>query len=135
MKIQISGFLLILLLALVSCKKDKSTVIINSWVAESVTQENRDVLTPENQIEYILSFESENKYTLKLDVNSCSGELAFKRKSVQFNSGVACTKACCDSKFAMLLIAILPKTDKWKISGNRLSFTNNKGVSVSFIKK
>jgi len=135
MKNSFKLLLLFVLACFSSCNKEKNNVINNEWIASSITYENGEYETPDIKARYLLSFEKKSQYSLQLDINLCGGEVSFKRKSVTFKKGMNCTEACCDSEFANALATKLPQTEKWQIDNNILSFSNDKGLKIDFIKK
>lgn len=133
MKIKFLLIFSILTLLLLSCDKANIDILVETdWVAESIQQENGTILTP--VADYILSFENNHQFGLKLDINLCGGGADFKKETVDFSEGIYCTKACCDSEFANTLIQLLPENTHWNISNNQLVFSNKKGLEVVFIK-
>jgi len=133
MKIKFLPIISMLSLLLLSCDKaDIGILVETDWVAESIQQENGTTLTPD--ADYILSFENDHQFGLKLDINQCGGGVDFDKETVDFSEGIYCTKACCDSEFANTLIQLLPENTHWKLSNNQLFFSNKKGLEIVFRK-
>jgi len=125
--------LLLIFICCSVCSKDKQTIVGNEWQVESIKVHADSTLQfPDSGKVYILSFENKKidlnrKYTLKLDVNSCTGKVRFKSKSTVDFETHGCTKICCDSDFAKKIIDILPNVNKYDISGAALTFTSENG--------
>jgi heat shock protein HslJ len=133
MKNKIPAFVLMMSLLLLSCDKANIDILVETdWVAESIQQENGVILIPD--ADYILSFENDHQFGLKLDINLCGGGVDFKKETVDFSEGIYCTKACCDSEFANTLIQLLPENTHWNVSNNQLNFSNKKGLEIVFRK-
>ncbi|MEM6264140.1 MAG: META domain-containing protein [Bacteroidota bacterium] len=49
---------------------------------------------------YVLTFENEKDYSLKLDVNSCFGSYSMEGNTLTISDDMACTEACCDHEWA-----------------------------------
>ncbi|MEY2905103.1 MAG: hypothetical protein RJA52_1119 [Bacteroidota bacterium] len=127
-------FLSLISLMSLSCNKDNLQILVDTeWIAKSIQQENETILLP--MADYILSFENERQFGLRLDINICGGGVEFKKETVDFSAGIYCTKACCDSEFANLLVQKLPENTHWKLSNDQLIFSNKKGLEIVFRKK
>lgn len=125
-------FILAVLFAplIISCSKDKQTIIKNDWQVESIKIHSDSALKfPVNT--YILSFENKRKYYIKLDVNSCSGKVNFKSNNkIEFESD-GCTKICCDSDFAKNLMDILSKANQYNVTDVTLILTGENGEIIN----
>jgi heat shock protein HslJ len=133
MKFTFLPIISILSLLLLSCDKADIEILVETdWVAESIQRENGIILTPD--ADYILSFENDHQFGLKLDINLCGGRVDFKKETVDFSEGIYCTRACCDSEFANTLIQLLPENTHWKLSNNQLIFSNKQGLEILFRK-
>lgn len=122
--------ILICFFVLSACNKEKDIELSNEWIAASITLENGGFLTPNS--DYVLNLEKKDRFSLRLDINVCEGSVEFKEKTVEFNNGIACTEACCDSEFAMALVSNINKTKNWDIVKNQLILKNDKGLKIVF---
>lgn len=123
----------ILFYSFIACNKEKEVVLDNEWLVFSIRLENGDFTTPTSQYYFIP--ENRNSFKLLLDINTCSGKVNFRSKTVAFSDGITCTEACCDSDFAIALINNLVKTKYWEINGQKLVLSNDKGLEIVFNKR
>lgn len=114
--------ILILLLNLYSCTKEKETnpALFQTWeVLDFMSLES--VAYPKNENNRILlTFEKRGSYQLKLDINSCSGPFTLGKNNQLEIKSTACTEACCDSKFSEKLATMLLKVESYSIEGTTL---------------
>lgn len=117
-----------------SCSKDEKAMLSSTWKVENMkVHPDSGLRFPPNA--YILTFSGNNSYSLKLDINSCGGPVKFeKNQKVTFESP-ACTKACCDSDFALKLVSTLIKCNTYEDSDKRLQFKASDGSLVLFTKQ
>ncbi|KRP27540.1 hypothetical protein [Polaribacter sp.] len=133
MKKVFTQLFVIFIFSLIACDLEKEIDIDNEWIAASIKLENGDFMTPTSNYNFIL--ENNNQFSLQLDINRCGGNVYFKTKTVEFKNGIACTKACCDSEFAIALVTNISTSKKWEIISNQLIFTNDAGLKIIFEKK
>lgn len=69
---------------------------------------------------FILNFIDQETYTLKLDVNSCFANYSQSSQGNIALESPGCTKICCDSDFALDVLSLLPKMDKYYFEGATL---------------
>ncbi|MBL7965667.1 MAG: META domain-containing protein [Prolixibacteraceae bacterium] len=115
-------FAIILLLALVfSCRKDDDhSGLFQTWEAKEFMS-IESVAYPKNaNTKVLLTFNRSGSYHLKLDINSCGGNFATGKSNQIEMETAACTEACCDSKFAEKVAAMLSRVNSYEISGNTL---------------
>lgn len=121
------------LLAFYACNDKKDLVYTNDWIAKSITHANGVFETP--NFEYLFIVEKKNEFSLRLDINTCGGNVKFGRKTVEFKNDIFCTEVCCDSDFALSLINKLPTTEKWTVEGNLLILENENDLKIVLEKK
>lgn len=115
-------FAIILLLALVfSCRKDDDhSGLFQTWEAKEFMS-IESVAYPKNEnTRVLLTFNLSGSYHLKLDINSCGGNFATGKNNQIEMGTAACTEACCDSKFAEKVAAMLSRVNSYEISGKTL---------------
>lgn len=113
---------LLILLALVSCNKDKGTnsVLFQTWEAKEFMSIESAAYPKNENTRVLLTFNRSGSYHLKLDINSCGGNFATgKNNQIELESA-ACTEACCDSKFAEKVAAMLFRVTSYDISDTTL---------------
>lgn len=115
-------FAVILLLALVfSCRKDDDhSGLFQTWEAKEFMS-IESVAYPKNaNTKVLLTFNRSGSYNLKLDINSCGGSFETGKSNQIEMETAACTEACCDSKFAEKVAAMLSRVNSYEISGKTL---------------
>lgn len=115
-------FVVILMLALVfSCRKDDDhSGLFQTWEAKEFMS-IESVAYPKNEnTRVLLTFSRSGSYHLKLDINSCGGNFATGKSNQIEMETAACTEACCDSKFAEKVAAMLSRVNSYEISGKTL---------------
>jgi len=113
---------LILVLNLTSCshEEETNTTLFQTWVAKDFMS-LESVAYPKNEnTKILLTFSKSGTYSLKLDINTCSGNFTASKVEEISMESPACTKACCDSRFSEKLAIMLPKVKTYKIDGNIL---------------
>ena len=68
----------------------------------------------------VIEFNTEGSYSLKLDMNQCSGSLSLAGENGIAISAAGCTKMCCDSKFSQKFTEMLPRVKTFSIEGKIL---------------
>ncbi|TNF45172.1 MAG: META domain-containing protein [Bacteroidetes bacterium] len=68
----------------------------------------------------VFEFRNDGRYSLKLDVNNCSGSFSLTSESNIDISVAGCTKICCDSKFSQKFVAMLPQITSYSIEGKEM---------------
>lgn len=65
---------------------------------------------------YILKLADDGTYSLRLDVNTCTGnyDIDLQNKRISFDGG--CSEACCDSDPALNIAEILGQTVRYEIA-------------------
>lgn len=133
MIIQILLYLVITSLGF-SCSKEKQEVIENIWEVESIKEHADSTIKNAPNI-YTLSFKNKKQYQLKLDVNSCSGDVSFKSNNkINFNA-MGCTYVCCDSDFAEKLIGLIEKMNHYKTTQTILLIEGENGIFIRLKKQ
>lgn len=125
---------------IIRCSKEKKIIINNDWQVESIKIHSDSALRfPVNT--YILSFEKrkysikKSTYSIKLDVNYCSGKVCFQNNNKIKFERAACTFACCDSDFAEKIILMLDDINKYKLSNETLILTGENGKIINLKRK
>ena len=112
------------LLLLFACNGDDPMDVDNVKTPIDITLSDWKVIQIKNGEEvndpaasYILKLDSDGTFSLRLDVNNCSGtyEVDLQNKRISFES-VACTEACCDSAPALDIAAVLGKVVRYEIA-------------------
>lgn len=114
--------ILILTLTFVCCSKDEVTnsLLFQTWEAKEFMS-IESVAYPKNaNTKVLLTFNRSGSYNLKLDINSCGGNFATGKSNQIEMETAACTEACCDSKFAEKVAAMLSRVTSYEISGKTL---------------
>jgi hypothetical protein len=68
---------------------------------------------------YRLSFSKHNQASLRLDANTCYGEVRMGRKFIDLNLN-ACSSRCCDSSFVIDLKFMLNHVNQYTLNGDTL---------------
>lgn len=115
-------FAIILLLALVfSCRKDDDhSGLFQTWEAKEFMSIESAAYPKNENTRVLLTFSRSGSYHLKLDINSCGGNFATGKNNQIEMETAACTEACCDSKFAEKVAAMLSRVNSYEISGKTL---------------
>lgn len=114
--------ILILTLSFVSCNKDEGTnsLLFQTWEAKEFMSIESAAYPKNENTRVLFTFNRSGSYHLKLDINSCGGNFATgKNNQIELESA-ACTEACCDSKFAEKVAAMLSRVTSYEISGKTL---------------
>lgn len=119
---------------IISCSKDKQTIIKNDWQVESIKiHSDSGLQLPMNT--YILSFKNKRNYSIELDVNSCSGKVHFKSNNKIEFEWPSCTKVCCDSDFAEKMMDVLGNVNKYDVSDEALILSGENGKIINLKRK
>lgn len=113
---------LFLSLILISCGKDESSgnSLYQTWEAKNFIS-FESVTYPKNEnTSVLLAFKTDGTYSLKLDINSCSGSFISEKSNQLEIEAPACTEACCDSKFSGKLASVLSGVTSFRIEGRTL---------------
>lgn len=89
-------------------------ITLSDWRVSQV-KNGEDVTDP--AASYILKLEDDGTFSLRLDVNTCSGayEIDLQNKRISFD-GVGCTEACCDSEPALDVAEVLGKVVRYELA-------------------
>lgn len=93
----------------------------NNWEVIKIKKQGESSYTKTGE-SYILSFTSENTYTINLDVNNCFGDYDITSNGNIEIGLMGCTQICCDSEFAQDLAQLLPKMTTYYGKGDELIF-------------
>jgi len=117
-----------------SCSKDEKAMLNGDWTVEKIRVHTDSTWRfPSNS--YVLTLSENKSYSIHLDINTCGGSAKFEHnQQVVFQTG-ACTKACCDSEFALKLMNILHTCTTYDNSDLRLQLKTNVGGQIFLIKK
>lgn len=121
MKISTLTSTILLLIVFLSCREDDDhSGLFQTWEAKEFMS-IESVAYPKNaNTKVLLTFNRSGSYNLKLDINSCGGNFATGKSNQIEMETAACTEACCDSKFAEKVAAMLSRVESYEISGNTL---------------
>lgn len=108
---------------LYSCDKDENGGvgdIYGKWEATAFISIESAGYPKNNNYNPVIEFKNDDRYSLKLDRNSCSGSFTLTGENNINISAAGCTKICCDSKFSQKFIGLLPQVNGYSIEGNKL---------------
>lgn len=108
---------------LFSCDKSEnegSGELFHSWVIMDFMSVESAAYAKDKNFSPVIEFKKDGRYSLKLDVNNCSGTFNLTGESNIDISAAGCTKICCDSKFSQKFVAMLPQITDYSIEGNKL---------------
>jgi hypothetical protein len=120
---RISFSYLLLILILVSCRKDRNEsadTIYNQWEVvdimsvESVTYAKKDNFNP------LIQFYSNGSVSLKLDANNCIGDFKLTGYGKIEITLKGCTEICCDSDFSKKIQETLSQVTSYKMDNNKM---------------
>lgn len=111
-----------LLLTFISCNKDEgiNSSLYQIWEAKEFMSLESAAYPKNENTRVLLTFNSSGTYHLKLDINSCGGNFETGKNNQIEMEPAACTEACCDSKFAEKVAAMLFRVTSYEISGKTL---------------
>ncbi len=114
--------LLILSLTLISCNKDEgiNSSLFQTWEAKEFMSVESAAYPKNANTRVLLTFDRSGSYHLKLDINNCGGNFETGNNNQIEIDPTACTEACCDSKFAEKVAAMLSRVTSYEISGKTL---------------
>jgi len=118
-----------------SCVKDiEIKSLVGKW--EVISLYNEGALSPQNELsEYILEFENDSVFTLKLDVNNCGSKyLDLGNNDIRFES-IGCTKICCDTDYADKLLMTIYNTMNFEINQNILSLNGKGAIKLRWVEE
>ena len=104
-----------------SCAKKDIHIDLTSheWEVVKIQKDGESSYT-KAEASYILTFTNENTYAINLDVNQCFGSYEISGGgNIDISQG-GCTMICCDSKFAMNMLGLLPHMTSYYGQGDEL---------------
>ncbi len=111
------------------CAKDVSIdSIVGKWEVISVYKGK--VYENKTNNTYIVDFKDDKNVSIKLDVNTCVSEYTTSCDNCINISPFGCTKACCDSDFAIKLIEIISESTKYDIKSDILTLRNTGEIKL-----
>ena len=115
------SIVILLLTLFFSCRKDDNdSSLYQTWeVKEFMSIESVAYLKNENT-KFLQTFNKTGSYGLKLDINNCGVNYSTVKNNQLEIGSTACTEACCDSKFAEKVAAMLSRVTSYEISGKTL---------------
>lgn len=108
---------------LFSCNKNEdegSNAIYQSWLVLDFMSVESVAYPKDKDFNPVIKFKNDGSYSLKLDLNSCSGSFTLTGENNISISAAGCTKICCDSEFSKKFVAMLPRVSEYSIEGNKL---------------
>jgi heat shock protein HslJ len=126
-----SSFILWLILTgiiFTSCAKKDIHIDLTSheWEVVKIRYDGESSYT-KAEASYILTFTNENTYAINLDVNQCFGSYEITGSgNIDIGQG-GCTMICCDSKFAMQMLKLLPEMTSYYGQGDELTLEGEDG--------
>ncbi|MDX1939423.1 MAG: META domain-containing protein [Saprospiraceae bacterium] len=119
MKIVAYFMCLFVLLSASKCNNDGVKLSNTRWKVIELRQANATSSQLPTK-DYILEFRDEKSLGIKLDINNCFGGYEVSAPGKISIQPLACTKACCDSEFAMQITATLSKMATFKVKKEAL---------------
>jgi hypothetical protein len=111
----------LLLTLFFSCRKDDNDSSLYQTREAKEFMSIESAAYPKNEnTKVLLTFNKSGSYSLKLDINSCGGNFSTGKNNQFEMETVACTEACCDSKFAEKVATMLSRVTSYEISGKTL---------------
>ena len=109
-----------------ACTKKEVDIDLSSreWKVEKIRKSGKLIYTNTDST-YVLTFNSNESYSLDLDVNSCIGLYEIRQKGNIAFQAMACTEICCDTEFAADLAGLFPEMTGYYVRDNRLYFDGN----------
>lgn len=83
--------------------------------------------------DYVLEFRADSSINIKLDINNCFSKYHILDVNHITINSLGCTKACCDSEFAMTLAHLLSQTKTFKIKGDKLQLDGEGKIKLELI--
>ena len=125
-KLKILCLAMVLVMLGPACTKKDIDVDLSSreWQVEKIRKTGKLIYTTTDST-YMLTFTSNEVYGLTLDVNSCSGHYEIPQNGKICFQAMACTKVCCDTKFAEDLVGLFPEMNGYFVKDNRLYLEGN----------
>lgn len=116
---------LLFLIVLSSCRKNEEETgipkdICNTWEIVDFMSIESVLYAKDPQNTILITFETDNSYELKLDVNICLGEFTISNENEIEITGPGCTEICCDSDFSEKTTLMLSQVDSYTFDENRL---------------
>lgn len=127
--------LIILLITVIGCSKDKQMIIDTKWQVESIKVHTDSAIQYPSDNIYKLSFRNKKEYNISLDVNSGGGKVTFTGENNVNFEGPFTTFKCCDSKFADDFVDILIKTETYEMNDSILVLTGENGEIINLKKQ
>jgi heat shock protein HslJ len=108
---------------LFSCDKSESEGsddLYQSWVVMDFLSVESNDYPKDKNFSPVIEFRKDGHYSLKLDVNNCSGSFTLMGESSINIFTAGCTKICCDSKFSQKFVAMIPQLTSYSIEGKEM---------------
>jgi heat shock protein HslJ len=108
---------------LFSCDKSEnecSCDIYQRWEVTEFMSVESVAYPKKNGFNPVIEFKNNGLYSLKLDVNHCSGSFTLTGENNVSISSAGCTKICCDSEFSKKFVTMLTQVNKYSIEGNKM---------------
>ena len=114
-----------------TCEKKEIDIDIttSSWEIVSIKKSGQ-VFFDKAKERYTLEFTNDLTYILTLDVNNCRGVYTIPTNGKIIFETPGCTKVCCDSDYAEILLELMPKMTEYYIRGDVLKFTGNGQIEL-----
>jgi hypothetical protein len=116
-------------LLLPTCNKETMTSSLEGtkWKVWSITAPNR-VYILISPTPYQVSFNKDNIYNMRLDINSCGSTYKVEDENKISIEPIACTEICCDKPFADTLINILKRVNSYNLSRESLELISTSRI-------
>ncbi|MBK7872108.1 MAG: META domain-containing protein [Saprospiraceae bacterium] len=124
---------LIVVLSASKCSNKEIALTGTRWKVAELRQANATTAQLPTK-DYILEFRDEKSVGIKLDINSCGGAYEIAAPGKIKISPLACTKACCDSEFAMQVIAMLSNMKTFKMKKDALLLEGEGKIRLELVK-
>lgn len=122
---------------ILSCHKETEPASIEGtkWKVWSITAPYR-VYILISPTPYLVTFNKDNTYNMRLDVNSCGSTYEVEDENKISIAPIACTQICCDKSFADTLLKILIKVTNYNISQESLELiSSNRIINLKEVKE
>ena len=116
--------LLFIILTAFACKRQASDQsLFGSWKVSSLLKDGTSIVQNTNDT-LIITFSNNKTVSVKLEINSCSGNFTLTDNTLEINP-LLCTLACCDSEFSSDLLYTLQRIDSYHFSGEDLTLAGD----------
>jgi len=109
----------------------KQDFLDSSWVVTKLVINNQDV--PKTN-DVVLKIINETTFSIKLDANTCGGNMTITKNKISIAKGIRCTRMCCDSKFSLAVIKALEMVDSYTFKDQNFTLIGLNNTRIYFKK-